>query len=153
MRWENPPKIKIYEALGAIADKRVELSGSTAKIFSSSGKKHYHVSYDKESNSIMANDNSSFYTDHLGYPAIAFLLLSGEVGYEPTLADKLKGFAWKDINQEFKNDFEKTLKFVLAGMTEDEKNSLANEVQKIGDRIANMELNLLGDKVKPPQGY
>jgi hypothetical protein len=35
MKWQHPPIIKIYEALGAIADGRVEINGMTAKVYSS----------------------------------------------------------------------------------------------------------------------
>ena len=70
MKWEHPPIIKIYEALGAVADNRVELSENTAKVFSSSGNKFYDVSYDRDSNSIMTNDNGSYWKGYLGYPAI-----------------------------------------------------------------------------------
>jgi hypothetical protein len=35
MKWRHPPLIKIYEALGAIADGRVEVNGMTAKVYSS----------------------------------------------------------------------------------------------------------------------
>jgi hypothetical protein len=31
MKWRHPPLIKIYEALGAIADGRVEVNGMTEK--------------------------------------------------------------------------------------------------------------------------
>ncbi len=51
----------------------------------------------------MSNDNGSFYKGYLGYPAIGYLLLIGELDYSPIVAKKLKGLAWKDINQQFKN--------------------------------------------------
>jgi len=51
MKWKHPPIIKIYEALGSVADGRVEVSGNTAKVFSSSGNKFYVVSYDPKKTS------------------------------------------------------------------------------------------------------
>lgn len=33
MKWKIPPKIKIYEALGCIADKRIEINGNDGKVF------------------------------------------------------------------------------------------------------------------------
>jgi hypothetical protein len=73
-----PPKIKIYEALGAIADQRVELDGMFAnqgKCFSvSSNRKSYTISYNPETNVIISNDSGSIQQGYIGYPAIAFLL-------------------------------------------------------------------------------
>lgn len=63
----------------------------------------------------MSNDNSSFYKGELGYPSIAFLMKLGVLSFDQDCANLLKGIAWKDINQKFKNDFEKALDFILLG--------------------------------------
>jgi hypothetical protein len=68
--WARPPIIKMYEALGAIGDQRVHVDGATAKVFSSSGNKHYTVRYDRENGAITANDNGSYW---VGYWAIRVL--------------------------------------------------------------------------------
>ncbi len=34
MKWKHPPIIKIYEALGAVADGRVKISGDSAQVYS-----------------------------------------------------------------------------------------------------------------------
>jgi len=36
MKWKHPPIIKIYEALGSVADGRLKLDGNFAKVYSSS---------------------------------------------------------------------------------------------------------------------
>ena len=72
MRWKNPPKIKVYEALGCIADNRIEVNENEAKVYSSSREKYYTVKYDR--NSIMSNDNGSYWVGYLGYPSIALLM-------------------------------------------------------------------------------
>ena len=112
MHWLHPPKIKIYEALGSVADGRVEITGNSAKVWSSSGNKFYIVNYDPETKSVMVNDNASFYNNYLGYPAIAFLMLIHEIEYTPLVTEMLKGIMWKDINQQFKNDYEETIEFI-----------------------------------------
>ena len=38
-KWKHPPIIEVYEALGAVADGRIELTQNEAKIYSSSGNK------------------------------------------------------------------------------------------------------------------
>jgi len=59
-----PPLIKIYEALGAIADQRIELIQGLfveAKVYSSSREKYYTVTYDAANKAIMLNDNGSYW--------------------------------------------------------------------------------------------
>lgn len=121
MKWRHPPIIKIYEALGSVADNRVELSDNSAKVYSSTRNKYYDVSFDPAKKAIMANDNGSFWKGYLGYPSIAFLMKSGIVSYDSKIGNLLKNIAWKNINQKFKNDFDKTLEFILSSKTESEK--------------------------------
>ena len=102
--WDTPPISKIYEALGTVADGRLEINGNSGKCFSSSGNKYYDIIYDHEKKAIMTNDNASYWKGYLGYPAIAFLLQSNRLPYRPELGQLLKGVAWKDINQKFNND-------------------------------------------------
>ncbi len=152
-KWSHPPIIKIYEALGSVADGRIEIDGNSAKVYSSSGNKFYSVNYDPEKRAIMTNDNGSFWKGYLGYPAIAFLLKKGVLSYEEDVAKILMNIKWKDINQKFKNDFDKTLDYILSPLTDTQKENLNNLVQKIDKEIAELDLSLLGKKVKPPEGY
>ena len=153
MKWKHPSVTKIYEAIGAVADGRVEVSGDTAKIYSSSGNKYYDVSYDSISSSIMSNDNSSYWQSYLGYPAIAYLLKIGVLKYESHLGDLLKGIAWKDINQKFKNDFDKALKHILGSLNESDVKKLESYVESLNTNIISLDLSVLGSKIKPPEGY
>lgn len=153
MKWKEPPVIKIYEALGAIADGRIEVEGNTAKVFSSSGNKRYDVTYDPSMQAIMANDNGSYWKGYLGYPAIAFLLKTGILPYQPELGELLKGIAWKDINQQFKNDFDKTLAHILDSLPETRRKELEEYVSSLAEKISELGLNLLGKKALPPGGY
>jgi len=153
MKWRQSPIIKIYEALGAAADGRVEISGNTAKVYSSSRNKCYDVSYDPETQSIMANDNGSYWKDYLGYPSIAFLMKTGALPYDEKIGNLLKDIAWKDINQKFKNDFDKTLDYILSSKSEEEKKELKEFVRKVESEIKNLDLSYLGKKALPPKGY
>jgi len=153
MKWKHPPIIKIYEALGSVADDRIKISGNSAKVFSSSGNKFYDVSYEPNTKSIMTNDNGSYWKGYLGYPAIAFLIKIGVVSYDKDIAHLLKGIAWKDINQKFKNDFDKTLEYILSSKSDKEKDALNNLVIKIDNEIKKLDLNYLGKKILPPSGY
>lgn len=152
-KWKHPPLIKIYEALGAVADGRIEVTGDQAKIYSSSGNKFYTVRYDPTTKSIMANDNGSFWKGYLGYPAIAFLMKIRVLPYEEEVGVLLKDINWKDINQHYKNDFDKTLGFILSSKSEAEKEVLNHFALRVDANIRTLHLNMLGAKVTPPEGY
>lgn len=100
-----------------------------------------------------AANHGSYWQGYLGYPAIAFLLLIGRLPYDAALADNLKGIAWKDINQQFKNDFSKTLGYIEATMNQRIGQELRGYAQTLLEGIAALDLNVLGKKVKPPEGY
>lgn len=153
MKWKCPPIIKIYEALGSIADDRVEVSNNTAKVYSSSRNKFYDVNFDPEQKAIMTNDNGSYWKGYLGYPAIAFLMKIGTLSCDEKIADLVKNITWKDINQKFKNDFDKTLDYILSSKSETEKENLKNFVEKTNEEIKNLDLGYLGKKVLPPEEY
>ncbi len=153
MRWKQPPLIKIYEALGAVADDRIHLSENTAKVYSSSGNKFYDVSYDPEKQAIMANDNGSYWQGYLGYPSIAFLFKAGLLEFRPDLAELLKDIKWKNINQMFKDDFEKTLEYIEKYLSAEDKNNLSAYARQVNDKISKLDFAFFGNKTAPPSGY
>jgi hypothetical protein len=153
MKWKHPQIIKIYEALGTVADGRVKVSGDTAKVYSSSGNKFYDVSYNPEKNAIMSNDNGSYWTSRLGYPAIAFLFKINLLEYRPKLAKLLKGIKWKDLNQKFKNNFDKTLFYIEESLSPEKKSELTAYTREIDEKIKELNLSILGSRKKPPAGY
>lgn len=151
--WKVPPISKIYEALGAVVDDRLEISGATAKCYSSSGNKFYDISYDAEQNAIMVNDNGSYWRGYLGYPAVAFLLQTSVLEYNKELAIYFKGITWKDLNQEFKNDFNKTVEFVLKDVDSGKKAEIEAYAARLLNDIEGLKLSKLGKMQKPPAGY
>ena len=153
MKWKKPSITKIYEAIGAMADGRVKVSGNGAKVYSSTRNKFYAVTYDPATYQIMSNDNTSYWKNELGYPAIAYLMSIKELPYEESVGNILRGIAWKDINQQFKNDFEKALQFVLSSKTDGERMRLEDLANSIHSKLSKMELKFLGKKTLPPSGY
>jgi len=156
MYWKLPPNIKIYEALGAVADGRIEMVNDTeAKVYSSSRNKFYSVTYDPKTQAIMANDNGSYWQGYLGYPSIAFLMQTGAIRFDTKYAEALKDIAWKDINTKFKNDFDKTVEYIheLLGGQGFSVEDFLEEVGNIQKQIEILNLSLLGKKTKPPVGY
>ncbi len=155
MKWKLPPKIKIYEALGCLADKRIKIKDAEARVYSSSRKKFYVVRYDENKNAIMANDNASYWRGYLGYPSIAYLMLVGKIKFNPEFAQALANIKWKDINTKFKNDFSKTEEYIKdiiksKGVNIDE---FDREIGRIYRKIKSLKLNYLGNKIAPPRGY
>ncbi len=155
MKWKTPPTIKIYEALGAISDGRVEVEGNVAKVYSSSRGKYYDVTYDPVAGAIMANDNGSYWKGYLGYPSIALLMLKQVLPYDLSVAMLLKDIPWKDINQKHKNNFDKTLSYVLGAVLHRGGNvqDLERYVEDIKQRVQALELSHLGPRAQPPEGY
>lgn len=151
--WEVPPVIKVYEALGAVVDGRLEIAGTTAKCYSSSGNKFYNIQYDAANNAIMVNDNGSYWKGYLGYPAIAYLFQIGVLEYNAELASHFKDIAWKDINQKFENDFTRTVNYVF----QDIDAKTIREVEEYSRRVRNdievLALKKLGPMQKPPSVY
>lgn len=151
-KWKLPPVIKIYEALGAIADERVIVEGDKAEVYSSEGNKKYDVLFNSADNEIMANDNGSYWVGYLGYPSIAYLMILGRLKFNKDYAEALKGIEWKKINTQNSNDFDKTQKEVdilleSKGVNLDEYYLFLAEVSS---QIVELDLGYLGSKSKPP---
>ncbi len=153
MKWKMPPKIKIYEALGAIADDRVELNGETARVESSDGSKKYDVIYSNVDNSIMSNDNGSYWQGYLGYPSIAFLMIRNKLDYNNEYANALRNIKWKQINVRNNNDFAKTINEIDKIIEQKGINLKKFEkyITSVRDQISALELNYFGKKIKPPK--
>jgi hypothetical protein len=153
--WKLPPIIKVYEALGSIADNRIEMMGNEAKVYSSSRGKFYTVKYSPDTNSITSNDNATYYMGYLGYPAVAFLLKIGKLTYSHSLAEAFKDVKWKDLNVQFRNDFFKTQEYVLRAAEEKgfSKSELVSEAEIIFEQLKKLSPQKLGEKMLPPEGY
>ncbi len=156
MIWRKPHISKIYEALSAIADDLIELNGNRkAKCYLSSSEKFYDIEYDPINGSIMSNDNSAYYTFSLSYPMIAYLMLIGKIPYNEKLIEILQNICWKDINQSFKNDYDKSIKFVLGELKKEGQDVefIRTEIKKIYDFICGLQIKTLGKLQRPLKSY
>jgi len=155
MEWKIPGKIKVYEALGAVADGRILIDGDSAKVFSSSRGKSYDVKYSSSENAMMSNDNGSYWVGYLGYPSVSFLMLKGVLKFNMELAETLKDIPWKDINADNKNDFSKTEEYVLDLVEKNygRREELEKEADDIVEQIRVLGIKKLGKRTKPPVGY
>ncbi len=164
MKWKTPSIIKIYEALGCIADDRLEINGLEGKVYSSSRNKFYTINYDPKSNAIICNDNGSYYVGYLGYPAIAYLMKTGELDFSERYAKALKGINWKDLNVKHDRnkgrgipnyDFEAVIEEVDSLIQEKGINmrEFKSFLEKVAEQIKAKKFKILGEKVPPPKGY
>ncbi len=100
----KPPRIKVLEAAGAVADGRVSrVSEKFFKVLSSEGDREYRVYVDLERGEACSTDNGTTYRNYVGYPIISALLISGSLPYNPDVGKSLSGINWRRLNEAFKN--------------------------------------------------
>lgn len=98
-----PPRIKVLEALGSIADRRIRmLDDQRALVESSTGERTYTVYVDVEKEEAYSDDNGTKLRGYIGYPIIAVLMLKGVLPYDERVAKALAGIPWKELNERFK---------------------------------------------------
>jgi hypothetical protein len=108
--WKMPPVAKIYEALGALGDRRVQVEDDRhATVISSDGRRKYRVEISADWRTISSNDNASYWQGYLGYPAIAVLLLHGLCDVRKETINALTGISWNELNRRFHNDYTRTI--------------------------------------------
>jgi hypothetical protein len=142
VKLKIPPRIKILEALGSIADKRyIILDEKRMKVFSSEKDKEYFVYVDLEKNIAYSDDNGTKLKGYIGYPIIAFLMIKKILPFNEKIANALSGIRWKKLNEKYKNYYivEKVIKNILKekGIEEKEVEEFINEVIK---RISSITL-------------
>lgn len=118
MDWKIPKAAKVYEAYSAIADNRITMYENWAEVLSSDGSKKYEIIWDQ--NTYASTDNASYWQKTLGYPVMAVLMLQGRLSYDAKIASMFNGIPWKQINKEYKNDYDKAAEVVLSTMGETE---------------------------------
>ncbi len=103
IKLKLPPRIKVLEALSSIADGRVELKNSKARVISSDGTREYKVVINCEEHRVFSSDNGTIYRKYIGYPIIAVLMLKGILPYSKEVSEKLKGIKWRELNEKYKS--------------------------------------------------
>jgi len=150
--WKMPPLVKVYEALGALADRRVERADDGSwRVASSMGDKRYTVEVGADGREIAANDNASYWQGYLGYPAVAVLLARGLRACEPSALEALKGIPWKEINRRNRNDWERTVADVerIASERGNDATALRRTTESILDAIRVLA-PYRGRRLRPP---
>ena len=152
--WKMPPKAKVYEALSAVADKRVSITGdTTAKVQSSSRDKIYDVEWSKDISEITSNDNASYWQGYMGYPIIAVLLQIGKISFNPRIANLLADVPWKSINEQFKRNYDKAISYILEAIEArgESRMEITQEVERIYEQLGSLGLQRSQRRRRPPK--
>ena len=152
--WKMPPKAKVYEALSAVADKRVSITGdTTAQVQSSSRDKTYDVEWSKDISEITSNDNASYWQGYMGYPIIAVLLQIGKISFNPPIAKLLADVPWKSVNEQFKRDYDKAISHILEAIEArgGSRMEITQEVEKIYKQLGLLGLQRSQRRRRPPK--
>jgi hypothetical protein len=145
----QPPIAKVYEALSAVGDGRVNLTGETsAQVVSSGGDKTYTVRWSPNGGEITSDDNATRWQGYLGYPIIAVLLLTGRLPYDPAVARWLAGVPWHDLNKQYKRDYDAAVNHVLEGLRQRgiDADAVRGEAVRIHGALARLRLERLTTK-------
>ncbi|MCH1771755.1 MULTISPECIES: hypothetical protein [Metallosphaera] len=140
MRLRQPPRIKVLEALGAIADQRVRKVDDHYEVISSEGDRKYTVSV--EGNNVSSDDNGTRFRNYVGYPIIAVLMLEGRLPYDEELAKALAGIPWRKLNEEMK-DYSKVEEIVLKRAEEKgvKRERVEEFVNRVMENVRRLRLN------------
>jgi hypothetical protein len=159
-KWEMPPPIKVYEALGAIGDGRVRAIHDGAdsaaprvwEVVSSDDARTYRVEISADGREISSNDNASYWQGYLGYPAIAVLIARGKLHASAEATRMLAGIPWKELNRRFKNDYARTAAEVARIVAErgGDFDTIRAEAASILDALAALGLER-GARRRPPR--
>ena len=154
-KWQMPPPIKVYEAVGAIGDGRVRAiddAQNAWEVVSSDGAKKYRVEISADGREISSNDNASYWQGYLGYPAIAVLMARGKLHASAETTRMLAGIPWKELNRRFKNDYARTAAEVARIVAErgGDFDAIRAEAASILDALAALGLER-GARRRPPR--
>ena len=143
-----PPIEKIYEAYSVIADKRYELGGRSALVFSSDYSKTYTVTWIDQL--YTSNDAATYWQGYPGYPILVVLLLQGKLPLTEEVMKKFEGIDWDQINKKHKRNYANAVKEVM--MIKNLNDKIAQrEVHKIYRELELLSLSIRRSSLKPPK--
>lgn len=142
MIWKLPPVIKIFETLTVMGDQRITVNGDSGTVLSSNGDKTYTVEYNPTTNTIVANDNESFWQKRLGYPSLAYLLQTKIIKCDPRAGNLLAGVNWKKLNAANHRDYDKSITEVLSMLSNKDQSLILKEVDNIYDQLKKLKIKM-----------
>jgi len=101
-----PPRVKIMEAMGALADGRIErIGGSSFKVVSSDRTRVYQVYVEVVEQGrfrVCSTDNGTVYRGYSGYPILSVLMVLGYLHRDVEVERALAGIPWRKLNESLK---------------------------------------------------
>jgi len=105
-RLSAPPRVKVLEALGALADGRVaEEGGGRFRVTSSDGSRSYSVYVEPRGRGkfvACSTDNGTVFRGYVGYPIISVLMALGYLPRDEVVERALSGIPWRKLNESLK---------------------------------------------------
>ncbi|MCS7099635.1 MAG: hypothetical protein RMH84_06920 [Sulfolobales archaeon] len=105
-RLSIPPRIKVLEALGALADGRVRrVRENLFEVASSDSSRKYSVYVERigfREFRACSTDNGTVYRGYIGYPIIAVMAYSGYIRRDRDVEKALSGIPWRKLNEELR---------------------------------------------------
>lgn len=145
------PISKIYEALSAIADNRVEKTNeNTFIVLSSDRSKGYTII--KNGDTYSSNDNATVWQHYAGYPIVSVLLYEGRVTCPLTLLEPFVGIDWHSLNKKNKNDYDASIKEAFASLDKTTQETLQKACLFIKSQVESLPLAIKGNRkplIKP----
>ena len=89
----------------------------------------------------------------MGYPIIAVLLRLGRLDFKKETADLLSGIPWKQINKQFRNNYNEAIESVLDRLQAEgvPRETITSEVDRIMAQVEILELEKLPRRKPPPR--
>ncbi len=91
-----PPRIKVLEAVSAVAHGRVIKTEGAFKVHASAGNREYKVIL--QNDYVYSDDNGTLRRGYVGYPIIAAMIVEGTIPGFRELGDALKDIPWAELN-------------------------------------------------------
>ncbi len=105
-RLSLPPRIKVLEALGALADGRVRKeSENFFSVVSSDGSRTYRVYVERVGQRefrACSTDNGTVFRRYVGYPIISVMMLLGYLRRDLEVEKALSSIPWRRLNETLK---------------------------------------------------
>lgn len=151
MVLKMPPIEKIPEAYSAIADQRIEIGQTSAKVKSSDYNKEYTVTWNDGVYS--SNDNASYWKGYAGYPIIAVLMIQGKLPHNKEISGLFKGINWKKLNTKYNNNYSQALKALFNEWQQKgiDTHAIYAEMQLVYSKLEEMNLEGKRSSLRPPR--
>lgn len=143
MIYKPARTVKIYEALSALLDERIEYtSENSAKVYSSDKSKFYDLAWNNELDKFYSTDNAAKWQSTLGYPIIAILIDKHVMKAPETIYSEFSGIDWKERNKKHKNDYEAAaLEVIEERFESDDRKALLDKSYLIlAEQLSNIKI-------------